>query len=326
MKRIGYVCTYIPLEIIEAFGFIAERILPKGETEKEDALLDPNFCPYVRALFTHLSLRKDLSGLVFTDACDGMRRLFDAVKRKLSIPTFLFNVPRKADETSVFFFKSCLEDFILWLKEISGLDLKEENLRRAIEQNNETKRLLEELIKKGIKKSLLFDLIKEGFSKERAVFNLSLKEALSSFSFEEGKIKILLTGSILEQKELLEFLEDLSAKILFLDFCTGFRFTEPIEIEDEPLMALSRSYLTKPACGRMVDGRRKRLLQSLIGEAQGLIYYVPKFCDPYLYELPLLKRLCNEKGVSFLFLEGEYSERLTGQMKTRIQAFLERWL
>ncbi|MBW2081900.1 MAG: 2-hydroxyacyl-CoA dehydratase [Deltaproteobacteria bacterium] len=47
--RLGYTCTYVPTEILEAAGFIPVRIAPEPSSEKADSFLDPNFCPYVRA-------------------------------------------------------------------------------------------------------------------------------------------------------------------------------------------------------------------------------------------------------------------------------------
>jgi len=91
-------------------------------------------------------------------------------------------------------------------------------------------------------------------------------------------------------------------------------------------MALSRAYLRKPPCARMSDGRRRQYLEASMQGVQGVIYYVPKFCDPYLYELPSLRGLCEEKGIPLLVLEGDYTGRVTGGMRTRVEAFLERWM
>ena len=46
---IGWTCTYLPLEILEAAGLEPYRILPEPSSEKADAYLDPNFCPFIKS-------------------------------------------------------------------------------------------------------------------------------------------------------------------------------------------------------------------------------------------------------------------------------------
>jgi benzoyl-CoA reductase/2-hydroxyglutaryl-CoA dehydratase subunit BcrC/BadD/HgdB len=56
---------------------------------------------------------------------------------------------------------------------------------------------------------------------------------------------------------------------------------------------------------------------------QGVIYFCLKFCDPYLYEAPAVAEALRHMGVPVLFIEGEYTGRIGGGIRTRVQAFLE---
>ncbi|MBW2124356.1 MAG: 2-hydroxyacyl-CoA dehydratase [Deltaproteobacteria bacterium] len=80
VASVGWTCTYIPIEIVEAAGLTPARILPEPSSEKADAYLDPNFCPYVRACLGKAmdGEYKGLSGIIVANTCDGMRRLYDA--------------------------------------------------------------------------------------------------------------------------------------------------------------------------------------------------------------------------------------------------------
>jgi len=57
--------------------------------------------------------------------------------------------------------------------------------------------------------------------------------------------------------------------------------------------------------------------------AQGVIHYALQFCQPYQMEaIPVEKELKTE-GIPTLRLETDYSAEDAGQLKTRIEAFLE---
>ena len=111
------------------------------------------------------------------------------------------------------------------------------------------------------------------------------------------------------------------------DLCTGIRYFEGlVDINIEPLSALSKRYLNRPPCARMIDAdKRFDYLWNLIEEYRidGVIYYTLKFCDTNLFEFPYLRERLREKGVSILFLESDGSASYSGQMRTRIEAFLE---
>ena len=57
--------------------------------------------------------------------------------------------------------------------------------------------------------------------------------------------------------------------------------------------------------------------------AHGMIYFCLKFCDPYLYEAPAVAEELRKMGIPILSLEGEYTGRVSGGTRTRVQAFLE---
>jgi benzoyl-CoA reductase/2-hydroxyglutaryl-CoA dehydratase subunit BcrC/BadD/HgdB len=79
--RIGFACSYTPLPLIDAAGFVAYRVLPLGGApDQAGTLLHDNMCPHVkrildRALAADLP---DLAGMIFVNSCDTMRRLADA--------------------------------------------------------------------------------------------------------------------------------------------------------------------------------------------------------------------------------------------------------
>lgn len=326
LRYIGWCCTYLPLELIEALGLIPYRLLPEPGLEERFSLLDPNLCPYVRSVSGTIEDNKNIMAVVLLNSCDGMRRLFDAISLSSNVPCFLLDLPRRAGHAEICYFRECLEELARWLEGISGRRLEKEALFEAIAEANETRSLLQALIRQGAKASVLFQLVRESFSMPRKAFKERLKHVSFEPSQEEFRVKLLLTGSVLEIVPLIEFIEALRVHLYTLDLCTGLRRVERVEMDDDPFFCLSRAYLRKSPCARMVGGLREDYLETLIGQVQGVIYYVPKFCDPYLYSLLFLRRVCRMKGVPMLVLEGDYSGRVTAGMRTRVEAFVERWI
>ncbi|MBM4325146.1 MAG: 2-hydroxyacyl-CoA dehydratase, partial [Deltaproteobacteria bacterium] len=58
-------------------------------------------------------------------------------------------------------------------------------------------------------------------------------------------------------------------------------------------------------------------------KADGAILYVYKFCDPFGFEVPARKAYYQSLNLPMLHLEDIYSAGTMGQLRTRIQAFLE---
>ena len=64
----------------------------------------------------------------------------------------------------------------------------------------------------------------------------------------------------------------------------------------------------------------KRGLQN---KADGVIYCQMKFCDPEEFDYPWVKKACDKAGVPVLNLEVEQNTETAGQVRTRVQAFVE---
>ncbi|MBN1298388.1 MAG: 2-hydroxyacyl-CoA dehydratase, partial [Actinobacteria bacterium] len=82
----------------------------------------------------------------------------------------------------------------------------------------------------------------------------------------------------------------------------------------------------KPQCMRMADlGAKIDEIRQTISKnkIKGLIFISQKFCDNTLLFYPLLRENLNMLRIPSLFLEIEHNNLSLGQIKTRIQAFLE---
>jgi len=57
--------------------------------------------------------------------------------------------------------------------------------------------------------------------------------------------------------------------------------------------------------------------------ARGVIYASLKFCDAYLYDFPRVQERLLKESIPVLRLESDYADGNTGQVLTRVEAFLE---
>lgn len=58
-------------------------------------------------------------------------------------------------------------------------------------------------------------------------------------------------------------------------------------------------------------------------KADGVIHYGLQFCQPYLMEAILVTEALKKKGIPTLQIETDYTMEDVGQLKTRIESFIE---
>jgi bzd-type benzoyl-CoA reductase N subunit len=343
---IGWFCTYLPEEILLAAGFHSYRIMESSpRIGQARACLSVNLCSYVMSSLEAALAGKYnfLDGLVITNSCDAMRRLYDAWRHFVKAPPFIhiLDIPKKVDKESIEYFRQCLIRVKEAIEAHYKIKITEQALKEAINTTNQTRRLLSQLyhLRKednppingseisAIMKSAMTQP-KEEVNKKLSSLLLDIKNRMSEPNFSNTKkTRILITGGFVDQAEMVRLIEGLGAQVVCEELCTGTRyFKELVDVNIEPLSALSERYLNRPPCARMIDAdKRFDYLWNLIEEYRidGVIYYTLKFCDTNLFEFPYLRKRLLDKGVPILFLDSDGSSSYLGQMRTRIEAFLE---
>ena len=116
-------------------------------------------------------------------------------------------------------------------------------------------------------------------------------------------------------------LEDNSVNIAFDMTCLDIKreFSLKKDREEPLLRHYARELLHFLPCMRMADIKaREELLES--SPIDGLLYHTVKFCDIYSYEYAFIKDM---SPVPVLKVETDLTPQCEGQMRTRIEAFLE---
>jgi benzoyl-CoA reductase/2-hydroxyglutaryl-CoA dehydratase subunit BcrC/BadD/HgdB len=371
-KKIGWLCTYVPEEIIIACGFTPFRITGDKKAKKSEGYFPINFCPYVKSSMEEImEIKDDLEGVVFTNSCDAMKRFYDLTKEYIpELPAFMLDVPRNKNELALKHFTGNLSGMIKSLESVQNKKSNDKNLIKAIEICNEKRALLkklQELFKTSpdvVKTSIYFNLVMSSMIEEPQAFIDELKEFIntSKNSIKSDHIndrksdknpeeisRVMIVGNFINEENLWNIFDELDCRVAAEDLCSASRYFEDIygseeltetinspyykEIKKLPensidrlLTDISLRYLFKPQCMRMsnlgvkVDEIKTRIKKNKV---QGLIFISQKFCDNTLLFYPLLRQYLNDIKVPSLFLEIEHNNLSSGQIKTRIQAFIE---
>jgi benzoyl-CoA reductase subunit C len=130
---------------------------------------------------------------------------------------------------------------------------------------------------------------------------------------------------------LLDLIEDCGAMIVDDDLYTGYRYVSLDARESgDPVKALTHWYIDRNEivpCPTRLDPATDwdGFLLDAVGKAgaQGLIVLMVKFCEPHYFYYPRIKKTFEEAGVPHLLLETEHDMSALGNVRTRVEAFVE---
>lgn len=342
--RIGIACSYTPLPIIDAAGFVPYRILPLGAApDQAGTVLHDNLCPHVKRILDRAVAGElpELAGVVFVNSCDTMRRLADAwqVVRPRD-PTFLIDLPVSSDENAVAYLARELVRLRHELERWSGRPLTGEAIAESTSRYRELAEVLRKLARCAATGTLpggrqaLQELYNRAVTRpveetlaEGRQLHLKLKDNAATTDL----VPVYLFGNVLPDPEAFALFDRCGAFVVADDLCTGARQITPLDFSPHPdgFAAMARSLLRRPACARTMRVEDPAwFARSVVAgarqcHARGVIAHVMKFCDPYLVRLPSVRQALRDAGLPLLVLEGDCTLRALGQHRTRIQAFVE---
>jgi benzoyl-CoA reductase/2-hydroxyglutaryl-CoA dehydratase subunit BcrC/BadD/HgdB len=339
--KMGWFCSYTPLEILYAAEFQPFRITGHSDTiKKADSFMHPNMFQYVRSwLDTALAGGYEhLQGAVFVNSCDAMRRLHDAWRKYVSQGfIFIIDLPRGRSNEHCGYFQNELVKLKKSLEKHYSIDITDNALKQAVKVLEKSRSLYHELndLRKQspplISGKEMMQIASRFFTEHPDRWNHSTEALIKQKKGERPsavfKPRILLSGSPIHNPEIIGFIEECGLDVLYEDLCSGSRFFD-LTVEDtgDPLSDLSYAYLNKPPCSRMlmIEERVKNIVNVAEEfDVRGIIHHSLKFCDTYLYDVPELKRHLADNGLKVLLVEGDCTLGSFGQLKTRIEAFAE---
>ena len=341
LPKIGYFCSYVPVEIIRAAGFHPVRVSGKEGDGCSDDVLCGNLCPYIKAVADQKmsGALDNLAGVVFTNSCDGMRRLYDAwVKMDTSGKRFnyMIDLPKTVNDLSIKYYAKLLKNYKEELEKRFDLKLTLDDINSSISVYNTVREKVKLFVEKQWNGYIaqsgheVFSVLKKGMNAVPEKFieylNILLKQK-DQVSDNWKLPSIMLWGGIVEDEGIVKIIEDAGARVVADDLCSGTRYYDAeVAITNDPYLALAERYLTKIPCSRMtnvverIDNVIKHMKKCSIS---GSIYHSLKFCDHSLMDYPLIKKEFAKFNIPLLPLNCDYSKGSEGQIKTRVEAFIE---
>ena len=144
-----------------------------------------------------------------------------------------------------------------------------------------------------------------------------------------GAKRILITGCPIGGvlNKTVKSIETHGGVVVCYENCSGVKAVERDVDEKDPdiVRAVARRYLSIGCAVMTPDSRRMELLRQLVNEyaVDGVVEINLQACTPYTVEAFCVRKLMEELGVPYVGVETDYSSGDTGQLSTRIEAFLE---
>jgi benzoyl-CoA reductase/2-hydroxyglutaryl-CoA dehydratase subunit BcrC/BadD/HgdB len=235
-QRIGFSCSYTPLPLIDAAGFVPYRILPLGSApDQAGSLLHDNMCPHVkrvldRALAADLP---ELAGVVFVNSCDAMRRLADAWQvARPNDRTILLDLPSSNDDAAADYFAAELVRFADELSRWSGRRLTISDISRSAARYRALTGALSRLGHRAAAGTLpggrqaFQELLNRSVTApvhETLAEARRLDAAPDAAQRASNRVPLYLFGNVLPDPEAFGLFESCGALVTADDLCTGAR-------------------------------------------------------------------------------------------------------
>jgi benzoyl-CoA reductase/2-hydroxyglutaryl-CoA dehydratase subunit BcrC/BadD/HgdB len=358
-KVIGYFCMFAPIELIIAAGAIPVRVNSGWyDTSKiGDRIVPVEVCPVIRstigAKMIGLSPFLELSDAIISIlTCDGMTKLSEILSDFK--PIWTMSIPRVKDSPhSLEFWGDEINSVKKQLEEFTGNKITAKKLRYAIELIQKATKVFRRLqdLRKGapvimgrdamlVNQTFLWDDVARWTEKTEALCDeLEQRVKKKLWACPPDTPRVMITGTPMfwpDNWKLPSLVEEASPQgvIVADELCSGERLlNDPVGVDewtkDDMWKAISERYLMASTCPCFTskDGNEDRInwLSNKVKEwkVQGVIYYVVRGCMLYAMEYTRVKRVLDKLNIPVYYLDTEYTREDVGQMKTRVEAFLE---
>lgn len=348
-KVVGTFCVYVPDEILNALGVIGVGLCGGSQFWIEDGekVLPRNLCPLIKAfvgakISATCPYFQSCDLLVGETTCDGKKKAYEILSEYT--PTYVMELPQMKREKDIKDWEEEIKRFIKEIENLTGNKLTYENLKNSIKLVNRKRRALKRLyeLRKNnpspisgldallVSQIAFYDDI-ERFTEKVENLCDELEKKLDNLK-QNNKKRLLVTGTpmAIPNWKLHHIVENLDAQIVVEETCTGTRYFENEVSEDgqtldDLIRNIAERYMKiNCACFTPNEGRIEDIIRlAKEYKVDGVIYYNLSFCQPYSVEYKKVEKALNDENIPVILIETDYSTEDVGQIKTRIEAFLE---
>ena len=349
---VGTFCIYVPEELILALDGVAIGLCAGADVGAEEAekYIPRNTCALIKG-FMGFKLAglcpyvESADLIVGETTCDGKKKAYEMFN-EITGKVYVMELPNKKGDDGRTLWRHEVKRLADKLSEVTGKQLTVERLREAAEVVNEKRKALQRLSElrshdpapiSGLD-ALLINQI--SFYDDPVRFTAKLNELCDELGERvksgvgvaaKGAPRVLISGSpmAIPNWKLHFVVESSGGVVVGEESCVGERNFKTLlpdfsSVEDAIEKMADRSMTVNCACFTPNDERMTDI-ETMSGalQARGVIHYALQFCTPYMYEAYKAKDAVEAMGLPFLKIETDYSMEDMGQLKTRVEAFLE---
>lgn len=348
-KVVGTFCTYTPRELIYAADAISVSLCSTSDETVPDAekVLPKNLCPLVKSSYG-FAITDKCPYMYFSDmiigetTCDAKKKMYELLGEIKD--THVMQLPHSKNNFSMALWKNELVELIKKLEEKFDVKITEDKIKEAIKLCNKERKVMKEFFNLAklnpspIKGADMHEaLYSSNFKFDRELYINEIKSLTNSLKekydkgetpFKKGTPRILITGcptgGLVDK--IVKQLEDAGSSVVCFENCVGTKNFEMLVDEDkEPIDAIAERYLNIP-CSIMTpnDDRMNRIKEYIKDySVDGVVDVTLTACHTYAIETEKVRRAVESCGKSYLAVETNYSNSDAGQLKTRLEAFVE---
>lgn len=348
-KVVGTFCTYTPRELIYAADAMSVSLCSTSDETVPDAekVLPKNLCPLVKSSYG-FAITDKCPYMYFSDmiigetTCDAKKKMYELLGEIKD--THVMQLPHSKNNFSMELWKNELVELIKKLEEKFDVKITEDKIKEAIKLCNKERKAMKEFFNLAklnpspIKGADMHEaLYSSNFKFDRELYINEIKSLTNSLKekydkgetpFKKGTPRILITGcptgGLVDK--IVKQLEEAGSSVVCFENCVGTKNFEMLVDENkEPIDAIAERYLNIP-CSIMTpnDGRMDRIKEYIKDySVDGVVDVTLTACHTYAIETEKVRRAVEGCGKSYLAIETNYSNSDSGQLKTRLEAFVE---
>jgi benzoyl-CoA reductase/2-hydroxyglutaryl-CoA dehydratase subunit BcrC/BadD/HgdB len=348
-KVVGTFCVFVPDEVILAADAIGVGLCAGSQFWIEDGetVMPRNLCPLIKAFMGAkvggtCPYFNSCDMVIGETTCDGKKKAWEILEEY--VPVHVMDLPQMKRAKDYKMWEEEIKLFIKQIEELTGNKITVEGLRKGISIANAKRRALKRLYDlRKLKPSPISGLDALLISQIAFYDNpLRFTEMVNALCDElderaktmvpDSRKRLLITGTpmAVPNWKLHSIIESLDAQIVVEETCTGTRYFENEVSEDGETMEdliknLADRYLKiNCACFTPNDGRVDDIIRYVSEySVDGVIDSNLSFCHTYAIEHNEVDKALKEKNIPVMHIETDYSSEDSGQIKTRVEAFLE---
>ena len=351
----GYTCFHIPEVLLNVDNCFSVRLRAPntGSIDIATYYMSNYTCEFARALLERAieGGYQFLDALIGVDACSMVNRSMEhfEILQVNDKPNFFVthtDMPYKiTDYTLDSYIRQMRLRVLDRMTEVFGVDTSDAAIRKAVEEHNEVCRIISEIseMRKADNPVItgyefhVLNLVT--YCCPKALILPYLRETLAELKTRKPdkkspfRARVAIVGSEIDDPSLTKLIEGCGALVVSDRYCFGSTpGREVIELteDEDALTQICRHYMEVSECARYISDekvlQRRETSDRLAKEfkAEGIIYEQMKYCDYWGFERALVSHVMHDEyGWPVLSIDRLYNNGNSGQLRTRVQAFVE---